>query len=79
LTAGGRVAVLAPNTHQMFEAHYGVPAAGGVLVSLNIRLSAGELGCGRTSSSTLCPAGEGAPGGRSDRGRRRVSQLGPEP
>jgi fatty-acyl-CoA synthase len=44
LSSGGRVAVLAPNTHQMLEAHHGVPAAGGVLVTLNIRLSAGELG-----------------------------------
>lgn len=44
LAPGGRVAVLAPNTHLMLEAHYGVPAAGGVLVTLNIRLAPGELG-----------------------------------
>jgi fatty-acyl-CoA synthase len=44
LTPGGRVAVLAPNTHLMLEAHYGVPAASGVLVALNIRLAPGELG-----------------------------------
>jgi fatty-acyl-CoA synthase len=44
LTAGGRVAVLAPNTRLMLEAHYGVSAARGVLVALNTRLSAGELG-----------------------------------
>lgn len=40
---GDRVAVLAPNSHLMLEAHYGVPYAGAVLVALNVRLSAGEL------------------------------------
>ena len=43
LRAGGRVAVLANNTHEMLEAHYGVPYASGVLVPLNSRLSAGEI------------------------------------
>jgi fatty-acyl-CoA synthase len=42
--AGGRVAVLAPNSHVMLEAHYGVPLARAVLVALNLRLSAGDLG-----------------------------------
>jgi acyl-CoA synthetase (AMP-forming)/AMP-acid ligase II len=42
--AGGRVAVLARNTHMMLEAHYGVPLARAVLVALNMRLSAHELG-----------------------------------
>jgi fatty-acyl-CoA synthase len=41
---GGRVAVLAPNSHLMLEAHYGVPLARAVLVALNTRLSARELG-----------------------------------
>lgn len=41
--AGGRVAVLAPNTHVMLEAHYGVPLAGAVLVALNFRLTPAEL------------------------------------
>jgi fatty-acyl-CoA synthase len=40
---GDRVAVLAPNTHLMLEAHYGVLYAGAVLVALNTRLSAAEL------------------------------------
>ncbi len=40
---GGRVAVLAPNSHVLLEAHYGVPFAGAVLVALNIRLTAGDL------------------------------------
>jgi fatty-acyl-CoA synthase len=41
---GGRVAVLAANSHLMLEAHYGVPLARAVLVALNMRLSAAELG-----------------------------------
>ena len=41
---GATVAVLAPNTHVLLEAHYGVPLAGAVLVALNQRLSAAELG-----------------------------------
>jgi len=40
---GGRVAVLAPNTHVLLEAHYGVPFAGAVLVALNMRLTANDL------------------------------------
>ncbi|MPZ69168.1 MAG: AMP-binding protein [Actinobacteria bacterium] len=42
-TAGSRVAVLAPNTGVLLEAHYGVPLAGAVLVTLNIRQSPEEL------------------------------------
>ncbi|MEU4243470.1 AMP-binding protein [Actinoplanes sp. NPDC026619] len=42
--AGGRpVAVLAPNTHVLLEAHFGVPWAGVPLVAVNTRLSAGEV------------------------------------
>ncbi|MGP4101313.1 AMP-binding protein [Nonomuraea sp. KM90] len=40
---GDRVAVLAANGHLLLEATFGVPAAGAVLVPMNIRLSAGEL------------------------------------
>jgi len=40
---GGRVAVLAPNTHVLLESHYGVPFAGAVLVALNVRLTASDL------------------------------------
>jgi len=39
-----RVAFLCPNIPAMLEAHYGVPAAGGVLVAINIRLSSDEIG-----------------------------------
>jgi fatty-acyl-CoA synthase len=38
-----RVAVLCPNTPALLEAHFGVPAAGGVLVAINSRLSAPEI------------------------------------
>jgi len=40
---GDRVAVLAPNTHALLEAHFGVPISGAVLVALNTRLTAVEL------------------------------------
>lgn len=42
---GGRrpVAVLAPNSHVMLEAHYGVPWSGRALVAVNTRLSAAEV------------------------------------
>jgi fatty-acyl-CoA synthase len=38
-----RVAFLSPNTPALLEAHYAVPAAGGVLVAINTRLSSGEI------------------------------------
>jgi fatty-acyl-CoA synthase len=40
---GDRIAVLAPNSHTLLEAHYAVPYAGMVLVPLNIRLHPDEL------------------------------------
>jgi fatty-acyl-CoA synthase len=40
---GARVAVLAPNTHVLLEAHYGVPLSGAALVALNTRLTAADL------------------------------------
>jgi acyl-CoA synthetase (AMP-forming)/AMP-acid ligase II len=39
-----RVAFICPNIPPMLEAHYGVPAAGGILVAINIRLSSDEIG-----------------------------------
>jgi fatty-acyl-CoA synthase len=39
-----RVAVLSPNAPALLEAHFGVPAAGGVLVAINTRLSTDEVG-----------------------------------
>jgi len=38
--AGDTVAVMAPNTPAMFEAHYGIPMAGAVINALNTRLDA---------------------------------------
>src|ERR1700691_5591599 len=43
LAQGRPVAVLAPNTHVLLEANYGVPWAGAALVAINTRLSAGEV------------------------------------
>src|SRR6201989_2278335 len=39
LRKGDRVAFIAPNIPALLEAHYGVPAAGGVLVAINYRLN----------------------------------------
>ena len=39
-----RVAVIAPNTPAMLEAHFGVPAAGLTLVPINTRLNTDEIG-----------------------------------
>src|SRR5256712_13323529 len=39
-----RVAFLCPIIPAMLEAHFGVPAAGGVLVAITTRLSAEEIG-----------------------------------
>ena len=44
LARNDRVAFLCPNIPAMLEAHYGVPAAGGVLVAINIRLNSDEVG-----------------------------------
>src|SRR3989442_9134692 len=38
-----RVAFLAPNTTELLEAHYGVPAAGCVLVAVNTPVTPGEI------------------------------------
>jgi fatty-acyl-CoA synthase len=44
IAPGDVVAVLAPNTPEMLEAHYGVPMAGAVLMTVNIRLDAAAIG-----------------------------------
>src|SRR5947209_3796048 len=38
-----RVAFLSPNAPALLEAHFGVPAAGGILVAINTRLSSEEI------------------------------------
>jgi fatty-acyl-CoA synthase len=44
LVKGDRVATLLFNSPAMLEAHFGVPAAGGILVAVNNRLSSTEIG-----------------------------------
>ena len=44
LVKGDRVATLLFNSPAMLEAHFGVPAAGGVLVAVNHRLASAEVG-----------------------------------
>jgi fatty-acyl-CoA synthase len=44
LETGDRVATLLPNSPAMLEAHFGVPAAGGILVPINTRLGSEEVG-----------------------------------
>src|SRR5213080_4539706 len=44
LSKGDRVATLLFNSAPMLDAHFGVPAAGGILVAVNHRLSAAEVG-----------------------------------
>jgi fatty-acyl-CoA synthase len=61
---GERVAFLAPNIPALLEAHYGVPAAGGVLVAVNTRLNAEEIGyiLGHSGARFLFVDAELAPG-----------------
>src|SRR5436190_18322226 len=44
LSKGDRVATLLVNSAPMLEAHFGVPAAGGILVTINHRLASPEVG-----------------------------------
>src|SRR5215472_2754212 len=44
LGKGDRVATLLFNSSAMLEAHFGVPAAGGILVAVNHRLASAEVG-----------------------------------
>jgi len=44
LRKGDRVATLLFNSSAMLEAHFGVPAAGGILVAVNNRLASAEIG-----------------------------------
>jgi len=43
LRPGDRVAFLCPNIPALLEAHFAVPAAGGILVAINTRLNVGEI------------------------------------
>lgn len=44
LQKGERVAFLCPNIPPLLEAHFAVPAAGGILVAINTRLNSDEIG-----------------------------------
>jgi fatty-acyl-CoA synthase len=44
VSRGGVVAVLLPNTPEMLEAHFAIPATGGVLCPINTRLDAATIG-----------------------------------
>jgi fatty-acyl-CoA synthase len=44
LRRGDRVAYVCPNIPALLEAHFAVPLAGGILVALNYRLNAAEVG-----------------------------------
>src|SRR5438105_8819525 len=63
LQRGDRVAFLSPNTPAMLEAHYGIPAAGGVLVAINTRLNSEEVGriLGHSGARSLFVDAELAP------------------
>jgi long-chain acyl-CoA synthetase len=57
LSDGGRVAILAHNSHRYFEIYYAIPWAGGAIVPLNTRLALPEMQYilrtgARSSSST---------------------------
>jgi fatty-acyl-CoA synthase len=43
LEKGDRVAFICPNIPALLEAHFGVPAAGGILVALNYRLNSADI------------------------------------
>ena len=56
---GDRVAYLCPNIAELLIAHFAVPLAGGVLVAMNVRLSADEIGyISRHSGAKLLIAAE---------------------
>jgi non-ribosomal peptide synthetase component E (peptide arylation enzyme) len=73
---GDRVAYLCPNIAELLIAHFAVPLAGGVLVAMNVRLSADEIGyISRHSGAKLLNRGRGTAaeyaGSRQPRRRHR--------
>ena len=68
LEHGDRVAFLSPNIPALLEAHFAVPAAGGVLVAINTRLDAREVGYILAHSRRALPL-------RRRRARRRSSSA----
>ena len=43
VATGDRIAILSPNTPALLEAHFAIPALGGILVPINIRLQPAEI------------------------------------
>src|SRR5919198_5657063 len=75
---GDRVAFLAPNIPALLEAHFAVPAAGGVLVAINSRLNSEEISyiLGHSGSRFLFVDSELAPLVESlDNNARTVVQI----
>src|SRR5258705_954638 len=56
VTAGDRVASIAPNTHAQLESFYAVPQIGAVLVPINYRLTADDFAyiIGHSGASVVC-------------------------
>jgi fatty-acyl-CoA synthase len=56
VTAGDRVAYIAPNTHAQLESFYAVPQIGAVLVPINYRLTADDFAfiIGHCGASVVC-------------------------
>jgi fatty-acyl-CoA synthase len=56
VTAGDRVAYIAPNTHAQLESFYAVPQIGAVLVPINYRLTADDFAfiIGHSGASVVC-------------------------
>ena len=63
LGKGDRVATLLFNSSAMLEAHFGVPAAGGILVAVNHRLASAEIGYILAAQRRAVPAAGHRPGG----------------
>src|SRR2546427_2542618 len=74
LRDGDRVAFLAPNVPALLEAHFGVALAGGVLVAINTRLNADEIGyiLDHSGARLLFVDAELAPALAPTRGARRA-------
>src|SRR5438552_18619439 len=74
LRDGDRVAFLAPDVPALLEAHFGVALAGGVLVAINTRLNADEVGyiLDHSEARFLFVDAELAPALVPTRGARRV-------
>src|SRR2546428_8945660 len=56
VTAGDRVAYIAPNTHAQLESFYAVPQIGAVLVPINYRLTADDFAyiIGHSGATVVC-------------------------